>query len=57
MTSQISGLCCDLDVEPADQYQSYGKVTFADKFPSPLVCMVCIDQRNKIQLGFDKIIS
>ena len=48
MTSQISGPCCDSDIEPMGKGMGYGKVTFANKVSSSL-------KRNKIRLGFNNI--
>ena len=52
MMSQISGPCCDSDIEP-DQIL-YGKVVFTCKFTSSLKIFKIVE-RNKIQLGNDYI--
>ena len=52
MMSQISGPCCDSDIEP--EQILYGKVVFTCKFTSSLKISKTV-KRNKIHLGNDYI--
>ena len=53
MTSQISGPCCDSDIEP-DQFKCFVWESHVRQQVS-VVFKIFIVKRSKIQLGFDNI--